>query len=198
MHLSQTAKSGRWVLLGVLAALALAMAALHLWSRPVRLSPEAASFKNDVLILLQANCQDLASLTAGSDQAAARQKIAELVAAGKEHQAPLIYGLALVKSDGEILAAESPSDDPLLKNYIAMLQANQVRIPKVAEEALEQKRITSARLYMQDGSQLWVICCPLKQGRQVVGALLVGCSGQWCRQKRGLSGEEFSAIDFNK
>jgi uncharacterized protein GlcG (DUF336 family) len=164
---------------------------------PARLDQAAASFKREVLRLIDTNRRELGGLAAGLDREAARKRIAELVATGKQEQAPSIYGLALVDAGGTILAAEAPGGDPLLKNYIAMLQANRVRIPKVASDALRRGRVTSARLYMQDGSQLWVVCSPLRRGRKIVGALLVGFSGQRCRSRRGLTGEQFEAIDFN-
>lgn len=190
------AKSSRWILLAGQAVLALVMTGLYYgFPEPARLDQAAASFKREVLRLIDTNRRELGGLAADSDREAARQRIADLVAAGK--QEPSIYGLALVDAGGTILAAEAPGGDPLLKSYIAMLQANRVRIPKVASDALRKGRITSARLYMQDGSQLWVVCSPLRRGRKIVGALLVGFSGQRCRSRRGLTGEQFEAIDFN-
>jgi len=192
------AKASRWILLAGLAVLALVMAGLYYgFPGPARLDQAAASFKREVLRLINTNRRELGRLAAASDRQAARQRIAALVAAGKREQAPSVYGLALMDAGGTILAVEAPGGDPLLKSYIAMLQANRVRIPKVVSDALRQGRITSARLYMQDGSQLWVVCSPLRRGRKIVGALLVGFSGQRCRIRRGLTGEQFEAIDFN-
>jgi hypothetical protein len=185
-------------LVAVLAVLAGIMAVLYWGFRPARLSPQAAALRADILKLIDESSQALAPIAARDDRGAARQKVAQLVIANDPAVSNLFFGLALAGGGGKILAATVPSDDPHLTAYLAMLESNRLRTPKVVRQAISGKRRTSARLYLQNGLALWLVCSPLHHRGKVVGALLVGLSDQWGQEKRGVSPEEFLKIDFNQ
>jgi sensor histidine kinase regulating citrate/malate metabolism len=84
----------------------------------------------------------------------------------------------------------------------------QKRFPPTRQEALdfsnyesakivfEQKRITTARLYME-GEKIFIVMAPLLQQDQVIGAVVMGFS-EGELQKWQVPEKEFRSIDFNQ
>jgi len=68
----------------------------------------------------------------------------------------------------------------------------------VVQRAFKNRKITQQRLFLQDGSNLYVICAPLLQGEQVVGLLALALSADEARKRWNLNEKEFRALDFNR
>ena len=64
--------------------------------------------------------------------------------------------------------------------------------------AYKQKKIVHDRLYFQGGSELFVVCIPLVQKKDVVGALVLGFNPSELERDYGLNAGQFMALDFNK
>ncbi|MFZ5453665.1 MAG: hypothetical protein ACOZF2_17550 [Thermodesulfobacteriota bacterium] len=69
---------------------------------------------------------------------------------------------------------------------------------EVVQQALKERKIRQQRLFLQDGSGLFVICVPLLKDNQVMGILAIALSASEARNKWGLTEKEFMALDFNR
>lgn len=185
-------------LLVFLVLLAVVMAVLFWQFQPPSLDPEAEAFRQDLLRLFTDNDQALVHLAKSDNRQAADHAVSKLVAAHDRDGSKLIFGMALLDHQGEMIAASVPISNKQLTTYLSMLRSNALRTPKVVSEALDRKKRTSARLYLQNGMKLLVVCNPLFDGGKVVGAVLVGFSADWCQERRKVSPEDFLKIDFNR
>ena len=69
---------------------------------------------------------------------------------------------------------------------------------EVVQQALRDHKIGQQRLYLQDGSRLYVICVPILKNDKVLGLLAIALSAADAKNKWGLTEKEFMAIDFNR
>jgi hypothetical protein len=66
------------------------------------------------------------------------------------------------------------------------------------KKAFRQKKIIQDRLYFQNRSELWIVCVPLVQQKEIVGALVLGFNPTEVGKDYGLSIKQFLALDLNK
>lgn len=196
MAASKETKRAPYFLLVLLGVLALVMAILFWGFHNASLSKPAAAFRSSILALISQSDQKLAPLAAAGDRPAAQAALDYFVSNKPPQASKLVYGMALVNSDGEVIAAKVPSHNPQIETYLRMLESKGLRTPEVVSKALKHKRIISARLFLQDGMTLWVVCSPLRHAGKLAGAVLLGFSGDWCQKHQQLTPEEFLSIPF--
>jgi len=68
----------------------------------------------------------------------------------------------------------------------------------VVIQALKSRRTRQQRLFLQDQSQLYVICAPILQGDQVLGLIALAVSAEEAKKRWDMSAEDFLGIDFNR
>jgi hypothetical protein len=68
----------------------------------------------------------------------------------------------------------------------------------VVMQALKTQKVTQDRMFLQDGSKLYIVCTPIKHQDQVVGVLAVGLSSEEAEKRWGITEKEFLALDFNR
>ena len=66
------------------------------------------------------------------------------------------------------------------------------------KKAFKKKKIVQERLYLQDHSELLIICVPLVQQKKIIGAIVLGFNPTEVKKDYGLNIEQFLALDFNK
>jgi hypothetical protein len=68
----------------------------------------------------------------------------------------------------------------------------------LVQQVLKTRVICQKRLFLQDGSQVYIICVPLKRQAELVGILVISLSADEAQKRWGLTEQEFQAIDFNR
>jgi hypothetical protein len=67
----------------------------------------------------------------------------------------------------------------------------------VVAQTLKNQQINQQQLYLQDGSQIYVICIPLSQNRNLVGIMVLSLSAKDAQDRWGLTAKDFLDINFN-
>ena len=65
-------------------------------------------------------------------------------------------------------------------------------------QTLKSRRTSTQRFFLQDGSQVYIICVPILQDDKVLGILAVAVGAEEAKKRWDMTAEEFLAIDFNR
>lgn len=68
---------------------------------------------------------------------------------------------------------------------------------EAVKQTLKNHQINQQRLYLQEGSQIYIICIPLLKDNHLVGILVLSLSAKDAQDRYELSEKEFMAINFN-
>jgi len=68
----------------------------------------------------------------------------------------------------------------------------------LVQKVLQEGRTAQGRLFLQDGSRIYVVCAPLRREEQVVGLLALAVDAGEAHRACGLSEPKFLALDFNR
>ena len=69
---------------------------------------------------------------------------------------------------------------------------------EVVQQALRTRKVTQQRLFLQNGSRLYVICIPLLKNDRIIGLLALALSASDAKNRWGLTEKEFLSLDFNR
>jgi hypothetical protein len=151
------------------------------------LSPAAATFKKEVK-----DC--IAGLAAPLVEPVFRKDVAAITATLNEVEPKTIklcrlcpFRIAVMNQLGETLAVHPPSKD----------KAGNFSSYALVIKAINSKQIQQQRFFLQDGSQLYIICTPLIREDKVVGLLAIAINSEEAEKRWGLTGKEFLALNFN-
>jgi hypothetical protein len=157
-------------------------------AREAPLSPGAATFKQELK-----NCLD--NLAANLLAPVAKKDVAAITAALEKVESPAVklcrlcpFEIGVLNPAGETLAVYPCKGDSKAKNF-----SNYELIIKAAKS----KKIQQQRFFLQDGSQLYMVCAPLIREEIVIGLVAVAISSKDAEQRYGLKEKEFLALDFN-
>ena len=64
-------------------------------------------------------------------------------------------------------------------------------------QTLKNHQINQQRLYLQDGSQIYLIFIPLLHDKDLVGIMVLSLSAKDAHDRWGLTEKEFMDINFN-
>jgi hypothetical protein len=152
------------------------------------LSPAAAAFKKEVhqciqefsaAVMAPLAKDDVAGISAGLEKVEPRAlKLCRLCP----------FRVAVLNQDGEALAIHPPNQERKRTNF-----SNYDLVVKT----INSKKIQQQRFFLQDGSQLYIICVPLIRQDKVIGLLAIAIDAAEAKQRWGLTGKEFLALDFN-
>ena len=98
------------------------------------------------------------------------------------------FRIGVLNQEGYTLTVYPPKADALgnFSNYDVVIQA------------LKNRRTTTQRFFLQDGTQIYIICVPILQEEKVLGLLAVAVSAEEAKKRWDMTAEEFLAIDFNR
>lgn len=157
-------------------------------AREAPLSPGAATFKQEVK-----KCLD--NLTASLMTPVAKKDLPAITAALEKAESPAVklcrlcpFEIGVLNPSGETLAVFPCKGDGKTKNF-----SNYGLIIKAAKT----KKIQQQRFFLQDGSQLYMVCAPLVSQETVIGLVAVAISSKDAEQRWDLKEKEFLALDFN-
>ncbi len=68
---------------------------------------------------------------------------------------------------------------------------------ELVKETLKTRRTRQKRLFLQSGSQIYLICAPLQDRDKLLGLLVLAVSVEEAQKRWDLSPEQFMALDFN-
>jgi hypothetical protein len=150
------------------------------------LSPGAATFKKEVK-------ECITGLAAPLVEPVSRKDIPAITATLDEVEPKTIklcrmcpFRIAVMDQLGETLAVHPPKD-----------KAGNFSGYNMVTKAINSKKIQHQRFFLQDGSQLYIICSPLIRKDKVVGLLAIAINSEDAKKRWGLTGKEFLALNFN-
>lgn len=151
-------------------------------------SPAAAAFKKEVRQCIQ-------EYSAAVMEPLARNDVAG-ISAGLEKVEPRAlklcrmcpFRVAVLNQAGEALAVHPPILEQKRSNF-----SNYELVIKT----INSKKIQQQRFFLQNGSQLYIICVPLIRHDKVIGLLAIAIDAAEAEQRWGLTDKEFLALDFN-
>jgi len=157
-------------------------------AREAPLSPGAATFKEEIK-----NC--LTNLSATLLEPVVNKDLAGIRAALEKVESPAVklcrlcpFEIGVLNPAGETLAAYPAKGDGKAKNF-----SNYDLIIK----AINSKKIQQQRFFLQNGSELYLICAPLLSEDKLIGLVAIAISSEDAAKRWGLTEKEFMAIDFN-
>jgi hypothetical protein len=157
-------------------------------AREAPLSPGAATFKHEIK-----SC--LTNLSASLMEPVARQDLAGIRAALEKVESPAVklcrlcpFEIGVLNPAGETLAAYPVKGDGKAKNF-----SNYELVIK----AINSKKIQQQRLFLQDGSELYLVCAPLIREDKLIGLVAIAISSEDATKKWGVKEKEFLGMDFN-
>jgi hypothetical protein len=152
------------------------------------LSPAAASFKKEVQDCLQRISRELPLPLAKEDVPAINEVLARVEPEAVKLCRMCPFRLGVLNRNGETLTVHPFKADALgnYSNYDVVVQT------------LKNQKINQQRLFLQNGSQIYLVCDPIMQGDKLLGILALSLSAQEAKQRWGITEKEFLALDFNK
>jgi len=170
----------------LLLALTLILAACQ--AREAKLSPAAAAFRQEVKDCLARLTTPLVAPVVQRNQQAITEalKQAEPEAIKLCRMCP--FRMGVLDPQGETLTVY-PFKEEAMGNFSSY---------DVVKQTLKNRRINQQRFYLQDGSQLYIICAPIMEGENLLGILALSLNAAEAKSRWGLTAEEFLKIDFNQ
>jgi hypothetical protein len=157
-------------------------------AREASLSPGAASFKHEIK-----SC--LTNLSTTLLEPVAKQDLTGIRAALEKAESPAVklcrlcpFELGVTDQSGETLAVYPVKGDGKGKNYSNY---------ELVRKAIKTKKIQQQRFFLQDGSQLYLVCAPLMRQDTLIGLVAIAISSEDAAKRWDLQEKEFLAIDFN-
>jgi hypothetical protein len=102
---------------------------------------------------------------------------------------PIRFGIGVLDRNGVAVAG---------RYVVGTFKKDDFSRYQFVEKAFKQKKIIQDRLYFQDHSELWIVCVPLIQQKDIVGAIVLGFNPAEVERDYGLNTKQFLALDLNK
>lgn len=183
------ALSSRWLRSGahlwpVLAAVVLLL--LGCQAKEAPLSPAAATFKQEVKRCLSSLSSPLVGPVFNKDLPEIRATLnkAEPQAVKLCRMCP--FSIGVLNRYGETLAVHPPQEENKnFSNYDLVIKA------------INTKKIQQQRFFLQNGSELYIICAPILREDTVIGLVAIAINSEEAQKRWGLTEKEFLGLDFN-
>jgi hypothetical protein len=152
------------------------------------LRPGAAEFKKEVLACITKLKTDLVAPLEKRDIPALNDTLKEVEPQAVKLCRMCPFRIGVLNHEGYTLTVYPPKKDVIanFSNYEVVIQT------------LKSHRISTQRLFLQNGSQVYIICAPILKGDRVLGILALAVSDQDAKQRWDMTADEFLAIDFNR
>jgi hypothetical protein len=150
------------------------------------LSPAAASFKKEVKKCLTTLSASLVEPVSKGDLDGIRAKLNEIEPQAVKLCRMCPFNIGVLNRYGETLAVHPPRDrSSNFSGYSLVIKA------------INSKKIQQQRFFLQNGSELYIICDPILRDGQVIGLTAIAISAEEAKRRWGLTEKEFMTIDFN-
>jgi GAF domain-containing protein len=152
------------------------------------LSPAAAAFKKEVRQCIQEFSNAVMEPLAKNDVAAISAALEKVEPKALKLCRMCPFRIAVLNQHGEALAVHPAAEKSKRSNF-----SNYDLVIKT----INSKKIQQQRFFLQNGSQLYIICVPLIRQDKVIGLLAIAIDAAEAEQRWGLTGKEFLALDLN-
>jgi hypothetical protein len=156
--------------------------------REAPLSPGAATFRQELK-----SC--LTNLSATLIEPVAKRDLAGIRVALEKAESPAVklcrlcpFEIGVTDPSGATLAAYPVKGDGKGKDYSNY---------ELVKKAISSKKVQQQRFFLQDGSELYLVCAPLVRDDKLIGLVAIAISSEEASKRWGLKEKEFLAIDFN-
>lgn len=156
--------------------------------KPAPLSPAAATFKHEIKTCL-------ANLSAALMKPVAKKDVAAINAALAKVESPAVklcslcpFQIGVLDQLGDALATYPPKSGNNGRNYSKY---------DLITKAIKSKKIQQQRFFLQNGSELYLICAPLVREGNVIGLVVIAVNSEDAAKRWGLTEKEFLGLDFN-
>ena len=150
------------------------------------LSPAAASFKREIKLCLTTLSASLVEPIATRDLNGIQTALDKIEPQAVKLCRMCPFNIGVLNRNGETLAVHPPKDHT--RNFSSY---------DLVIKAINSKKIQQQRFFLQNGSELYIICAPIMHDDQVIGLTAIAISAEEAKQRWGLTEKEFMAIDFN-
>lgn len=116
-------------------------------------------------------------------------KIDKMVSDAEREGKPIQFGIGVLDRKGVAVAG---------RYVVGTFREDDFSRYQFVKKAFKKKKIIQDRLYFQDHSELWIVCVPLVQQKDIVGAIVLGFNPTEVDKDYGLNVKQFLALDLNK
>jgi hypothetical protein len=152
-------------------------------------SAAVLSFKKEVEETREALLPSLIDAVANRDPRAVRLILDRQCALAGEKGRPFTCGITVLDLHGITLASVTPGETIKRLNYSRY---------EVVMQALKDKKIVTAKLYLQDGNALYVVGIPLAGSGKAQGLLVLTFDAGELKNRVGITEQEFLQVDLNR
>lgn len=149
------------------------------------LSP-ADRFKNEVKSILDKLCTTLAGPVSKSDVPGIETALSEIKPQLVKLCPRCPFQVGVLNEHGKILAVHPPTE-----------RTNNFSSYDLVIKVISSKKIQQQRFFLQDGSELYIICAPILRLDKVIGLIGIAISAAEAKSTWGLTEKEFMALNFN-
>lgn len=175
---------GLWVVLG----LVLLPWLFGCQAKEPPLSPAAAAFKKEVKDCLDRLTPGLAEPLAQADVGAINTTLSKVEPEAIKLCRMCPFRLGVLNKNGETVTVY-----PFKQDSMADFSSY-----NMVKETLKSGKIAQQRFFLQDGSELYIICAPIHRQGAVIGILALGLDEAEARKRWGVTEPEFLSLDFNR
>jgi len=148
-----------------------------------------SSFKEEVKKAIKKLSVPLMDPISKNNIDAIQEELNKIISDAEKEGKPLRYGIGILDKNGTAVTG---------RYIVGTFREEDFTKYKFVRRAFKQKKITQDRLYLQDSSELLLICAPLVQRKNVVGAIVLGFNPAEVKKDYALDTNQFLALDFNK
>ena len=176
-------------LLGILIPSFILLDLPKLPTREVFADHSTADFKDEVRALVKRMSSCLIDPLSKNDINTVETTVNEIFLEADQRGRPIRFGIGILDKNGMAIAG----------GYIVgSFKGEDFSRYQFAKKAFKKKKVVQERLYLQDHSQLLIVCFPLIEQKKVVGAIVLGFDPTQVQKDYGLNTEQFLALDLNK
>jgi hypothetical protein len=152
------------------------------------LSPGAASFKKEVKECLTKVSAPLVEPVARKNVAAINKILDQIEPETIKLCRMCPFTIGVLNAKGDTLTVH-PQKPDAMGNFGDF---------EVVRQTLKTRKISTQRLFLQDGSEIYIICAPLLKEHEVVGILALALRSDEAQKRWSITEKEFLVLNFNQ
>jgi len=146
------------------------------------------SFKEEVLAARDSLAPALIDAVARRETRSTKKILEQRCSLAREGGSPFACGITILDNHGITLASASPAEPIKRLDYSRY---------ELVMTALKERKVVKARLFLQDGTRLYVVAIPLVRNGESIGLLGLAFDASDLRNRFGLTEDEFMRVDLN-
>jgi hypothetical protein len=152
-------------------------------------SQSISSFKEKVKSAIKMLSVSLMDPVAKNNIGDIQTEIDKMISDAEKQGKPIQFGIGVLDRNGVAVAG---------RYVVGTFRKDDFSRYQFVKKAFKRKKVIQDRLYFQDHSELWIVCVPLVQQKDIVGAIVLGFNPTEVDKDYGLNVKQFLALDLNK